>query len=246
MKIEMLPIPPKLKEFYINSGITSLYPPQIEVIKKGIFENKNMLISIPTASGKTLMAEFAMLKSIVENNGKALYIVPLKALATEKYERFSLFKKLGPINGKEITTGISTGDFNKGEELGNFDIIVVTSEKADSLIRNKAQWIEKISIIVIDEIHLVGTPERGATLEMVIAKLRRINPKIQLVGLSATIGNPEQLAKWLKAELVVSEWRPTDLKEGVYYLNAIHFDKTTRSIEWHEDKTEALAIDIIT
>lgn len=246
MLIELLPLPRIVKDFYIESGIISLYPPQTEVVKKGLLENKNILISIPTASGKTLMAEFAMLKSIIEHGGKALYIVPLKALASEKFERFSQFNKLGPINGKEITSAISTGDFNKaGEELGNFDIIVVTSEKADSLIRNKAKWIENISVLIVDEIHLVGTPDRGATLEMAIAKLRRINPKLQIVGLSATIGNPEQLAKWLKAELVVNGWRPTDLKEGVYYLNAIHFMNSARDIDYREDETEALVIDMI-
>lgn len=246
MLIELLPLPRIVKDFYIKSGIISLYPPQTEVIKKGLLENKNLLISIPTASGKTLMAEFAMLKSIIERGGKALYIVPLKALASEKFERFSEFNKLGFINGKEITSGISTGDFNKvGEELGKFDIIVVTSEKADSLIRNKAKWIENISVLIVDEIHLVGTPDRGATLEMVIAKLRRISPKLQIVGLSATIGNPEQLAKWLKAELVVSDWRPTDLKEGVYHLNAIHFGNSERAIKYCKDETEALVVDMI-
>lgn len=247
MKITDLPIPSVLKEFYIHDKITSLYPPQADVVKKGLFDNKNMLISIPTASGKTLMAEMAMLTSIIEHHGKALYVVPLKALASEKYERFRRFEELGQFNGKTITTTISTSDFrSKGEKLGESDIIVVTSEKADSLIRNKAPWIENISIVVIDEIHLIGDRDRGATLEMVIAKLRRINPKIVFIGLSATIGNPEQLANWLKAELIVSDWRPTELKEGVFYNNEIQFEETARPVKvQNKDDVNALVMDMV-
>ena len=247
MKITDLPIPSVLKEFYIHDKITSLYPPQADVVKKGLFDNKNMLISIPTASGKTLMAEMAMLTSIIEHHGKALYVVPLKALASEKYERFRRFEELGQSNGKTITTTISTSDFrSKSEKLGESDIIVVTSEKADSLIRNKAPWLGKISIVVIDEIHLVGDPERGATLEMVIAKLRRINPKLVFIGLSATIGNPEHLATWLKAELIVSDWRPTKLDEGIFYNNEIQFENKSRPISFRtKDDSHTLVMDMV-
>lgn len=248
MNIIDLPIPSVLKEFYIHDKITLLYPPQADVVKKGLFDNKNLLISIPTASGKTLMAEMAMLTSIIDHHGKALYIVPLKALASEKYTRFRMFEhELGEFNGKRITTAQSTGDFkSKGETLAESDIIVVTSEKADSLIRNKAHWLENISIVVIDEIHLVGDQDRGATLEMVIAKLRRINPKLVFIGLSATIGNPEQLAAWLRAELIVSEWRPTQLKEGVFYNNEIQFENMSRPITVQtKDNIDALVMDMV-
>lgn len=247
MKITDLPIPSVLKEFYIHDKIISLYPPQADVVTKGLFNNINLLISIPTASGKTLMAELAMLTAILEHHGKALYIVPLKALASEKHERFCRFEELGPFNGKTLTTAISTSDFrSKGEKLAESDIIVVTSEKADSLIRNKAPWIENISVVVIDELHLIGDKDRGATLEMVIAKLRRINPKIRFIGLSATIGNPEHLATWLKAELIVSEWRPIKLKEGVFYDNEILFDETTRLVRVkNKDDVNALVIDMV-
>jgi helicase len=247
IKIIDLPIPSVLKEFYIRDKITSLYPPQADVVNKGLFDNKNLLISIPTASGKTLMAEMAMLTSIIDHHGKALYIVPLKALASEKYDRFCKFEELGQFDGKKITTAQSTGDFkSKGETLAESDIIVVTSEKADSLIRNKAPWIESISIVIIDEIHLVGDRDRGATLEMVIAKLRRLNPKLIFIGLSATIGNPEQLAAWLKAELIVSEWRPTQLKEGVFYNNEIQFENMSRPITVQtKDNIDALVMDMV-
>lgn len=212
--LESLPIPEDLVGQYYARGIRTLYPPQAACIERGLFEGKNLLISIPTASGKTLVAEMAMHHQI-RSGGKCLYIVPLRALASEKYEEFS---------GKGVRIGIATGDFDRKDEiLGRSDIIVATSEKVDSLLRNRAGWIEKVSLVVIDEIHLIGDESRGATLEMVITTMRKRKPAIQVIGLSATIGNPNELAKWLNAELIESDWRPVDLREGVYFRGAIRF-----------------------
>ncbi len=250
MKINNLQLTDFIIQFYHNSGITELYPPQADAIKAGLLEGKNVVAAIPTASGKTLLAEFAMLKSILneEKPGKALYIVPLRALASEKYDRFRTFESIRKDNGRGISTGIATGDFDaRGDWLGNFDIIVTTSEKADSLLRNKTQWLEQITVIIADEIHLIDSPDRGPTLEIVIAKLRQINPHMQIIALSATIGNANEIAKWLNANLVVSSWRPTELKEGVFFGNAITFaNRTQRAIkEFHKDSAISLVADTI-
>jgi helicase len=221
MKIDTLPIPKALRDSYCALGISELYPPQAECIEAGLFDRKNILAAIPTASGKTLIAEMAMQKDIADG-GKCLYIVPLKALASEKYDDFS---------GKGVSVGIATGDPDqKDEYLGRYDIIVATSEKTDSLLRNKAEWLKRVSLLVVDEIHLIGDETRGATLEMVIAKMRYQNPDMQVIGLSATMGNPEELAKWLDAALITSEWRPVDLREGVYYQGKIRFGNSEREV----------------
>ena len=113
-------------------GIHKLFPPQEEAVNKGLFSRKNMVIAIPTASGKTLIAELAMVKDVIEG-GKCLYTAPLRALASEKYEEFRKWEKIG------LKIGISIGDFESTDEwLGKKDIIVTTSEKADSLLRNGA------------------------------------------------------------------------------------------------------------
>ena len=222
MNIEELPISGRLKEYYKKSGISELYPPQAECIRKGMLNQKNLLVAIPTASGKTLVAEMAMHHHIGES-GKCLYIVPLKALASEKFEEFSR---------KNVRVGISTGDFDRRDEsLGKNDIIVATSEKVDSLIRNNAPWLKDISLLVVDEVHLIDSPDRGATLEMVITKMRYRNPGMQLIALSATIGNPGVLARWMDAELITSEWRPVDLRQGVYYNGKIRFHEVCRTVE---------------
>ena len=101
----------------------------------------------------------------------------------------------------------------------------------DSLLRNGARWIPGITLVVVDEVHLINSRDRGPTLEMVIAKMRSKNPGMQLIGLSATIGNPKMLAGWLDAELVTSSWRPVDLRQGVFYDNKIQFEEGTRPIK---------------
>ncbi|PWR71074.1 ATP-dependent DNA helicase [Methanospirillum stamsii] len=222
MDIQSLPLPEPFIRACKNKGITSLYPPQAECVHNGLLEGKNLLISIPTASGKTLLAEMAMW-SRIGAGGKCLYIVPLRALAAEKYDEFS---KKGVIR-----VGIATGDFDRTDSyLGDNDIIVATSEKTDSLLRNKTPWLSRITCIILDEVHLIGSENRGATLEMVITKLRYTNPGLQVIGLSATIGNPGQLAEWLDAKLVTSSWRPVDLKQGVYYDGKIRFAGSERPV----------------
>ena len=227
MKIAELDIPQPLKDFYINSGIKELYPPQAEAVKKGFLDGKSLLAAIPTASGKTLLAEMAMLKSIAEG-GKAIYIVPLRALASEKYERFMELSKL-EIKKGGVKVGIATGDYDsKDEWLGDRDIIVATSEKTDSLLRNGSSWLSNLTVVVADEVHLIDSANRGPTLEVTLAKLMKLNPSIQVLALSATIGNARELSGWLKAELVVSDWRPTQLKEGVFFGRAIKFPNEKR------------------
>ncbi|MFZ1897647.1 ATP-dependent DNA helicase [Methanoregula sp.] len=221
MQIQDLAIPYTLKQQYLGLGILELYPPQVTCIEKGLLDGKNLLVAIPTASGKTLIAEMAMHRHIAAG-GKCLYIVPLKALASEKYDEFG---------NKGVRVGISTGDLDRRDDaLGKNDIIVATSEKVDSLLRNGARWIPEITLVVVDEVHLIDSPDRGPTLEMVIAKMRSRNPGMQLIGLSATIGNPKMLAGWLDAELVTSTWRPVDLRQGVFYDNRIQFEEGTRPV----------------
>ena len=105
------------------------------------------------------------------------------------------------------------------------NIIVLTTEKADSLVRHKVDWITDIGIIVVDEVHLINDPSRGPTLEMILAKLIQMLDT-QIVALSATISNADDIAKWLNAELVKSTWRPVPLSEGVYLDGTIDFENT--------------------
>jgi helicase len=203
-------LPEKIARFYTQPDFKELYPPQAEALDCGLLNGASMVVATPTASGKTLLAEFAMLNSI-DKGGKCLYIVPLKALASEKFDRFSLFAASG------VRVGISTGDYDvRDDNLGRNDIIVTTSEKADSLLRNSVAWMQGLSVVVADEIHLLDSVDRGPTLEVTLTKLKRLNPTAQILALSATVSNADEIAAWLDAQLIRSDWRPVVLHEGLY------------------------------
>jgi helicase len=230
-------VPEWLPEHLQAKGIESLYPPQTEAVEAGVTEGENLVASIPTASGKTLIAELAMLASVARG-GTALYIVPLRALASEKHAEFEQFEQYG------LDIGVSTGNYeSEGGWLAGKDIIVATSEKVDSLVRNGAPWLDDLTCVVADEVHLVDDSERGPTLEVTLAKLRRITADLQTVALSATIGNAGELAEWLDAELLDSEWRPIDLKKGVHYGQALHLeDGSQRQLRVRDGEKATAAI----
>ena len=219
-------VPEWLPEHLREGGVEELYPPQAQAVEAGVTEGESVVASVPTASGKTLVAEMAMLSGIGSSDrsppgrrGKALYIVPLRALASEKHEEFQAFEEYG------VNVGVSTGNFeSEGRWLADQDVVVATSEKVDSLVRNGAPWIDDLTTVVADEVHLVDDDQRGPTLEVTLAKLRRVNPDLQVVALSATIGNADEIADWLDAELVQSTWRPIQLRKGVHYGQALHLD----------------------
>ena len=210
-------LPAELYEI-LEKEITKLRPAQEKSVKKGLLEGRNLLVCTPTASGKTLIAELAALKSIIEGRGKSVYIVPLKALASEKYRDFK--RKYGKI----AKIALSIGDIDSSDPyLAEYDLIVTTSEKLDSLIRHHAPWLSGIATVVVDEIHLLNDTERGPTLEILLTILKQLLKNAQFIGLSATIGNAEELAEWLQADLIVDDWRPVKLHKGIYFDGKVEF-----------------------
>ncbi len=224
MKIEELPLHDSVKQVLTSLGITELYPPQQEAVLAGALEGKNLVLASPTASGKTLIAEMCALKHVLERDGKVLYLSPLRALASEKFEEFQKYANILKANGRRVSVGVSTGDYDNSDPwMGKHDIIITTNEKADSLLRHRAKWVRDVSLVIADEVHLLNDSSRGPTLEVVLARLMQLNPDIQLVVLSATIKNVEEVAEWLKAIPVTTDWRPVTLREGVILHDEVHF-----------------------
>jgi len=222
--IEDLDVHPSVKEILLKEGIKELFPPQAEAVKAGVLEGINLVLASPTASGKTLIAELCALKHVLENDGKVLYLTPLRALANEKYEEFKKYTVIRKPDGRSIGVGISTGDYDSSDPwLGKYDIIVTTNEKCDSLLRHRAPWISEVSLVIVDEVHLINDVERGPTLEVVLARLSQVNPGIQILALSATIRNVDEISEWLNAKTVTTDWRPVKLREGILYNGEIQF-----------------------
>jgi len=162
-----------------------------------------------TGAGKTLVAEVTAVNRILDEGIKAVYIVPLKALANEKYEQFKVWKRLG------IRVALTTGDYDSADPwLDKYDLIISSYEKYDSLLRHEAEWIKDVGLLVIDEIHYMSNQTRSLAIESVVSEMRFISDP-QLIALSATIGNPREVAEWLKAELVCDPWRPVPLVKGI-------------------------------
>lgn len=247
MKTAELNIPQQVKDIIIERGIEELYPPQTDAVNTGVLDGKNLVLASPTASGKTLIAEMCALKQVLENDGKVLYLTPLRALTWEKFEEFQVYTKLTKSDGKKIRVGVSSGDMdNSSPWLQAYDIIICTNEKCDSLLRHRSSWMDNVSLVIADEVHLIGS-DRGPTLEISLARLRQMTPDIQILALSATIRNAHEIAEWLGAESVTTDWRPVILKEGVNLGNHIMF-KNGENIpinRLHKDNASNLALNAL-
>ncbi|MDP3989674.1 MAG: DEAD/DEAH box helicase [archaeon] len=214
MNISELSLPQYFKDHYAKYSF--LNPIQEKAVNAGLLNQKSLLICAPTASGKTFVASMAIANT--HGTGKAIYLVPLKALANEKYKEY---RKL--LEKSEYKVNMATGDVDSDSpHLSQYDLLILTTEKLDSLLRHKTPWIKDVKLVVVDEIHLLNDPTRGPTLEILLTLLKTMI-KPQIIGLSATIGNPKELADWLEAELVQDSWRPVELKQGIYDGNKTEF-----------------------
>ena len=214
--VSELDLPRPARDLLAAEGYERLYPPQAAAVKAGLLGGGSVLVSAPTASGKTLVAMLSMMAHLSAGRpGKIVYLSPLRALASEK---FAEFKKIGGIRlgGKKAQVKVSTGETGGGSRLGDGDIIVLTNERMDALMRQGPEWTSRIGMVVADEVHLISDPARGPTLEMVLTKMGLLDDRPQVVGLSATMTNAAEIAEWLGARLVGSDWRPVRLREGVF------------------------------
>ncbi len=213
--VSSLDLPSRFTKFLTQDwGIQQLHPPQAEAAPS-ILAGDNTLVAIPTASGKSLLAYMGMVKRISEGHSrsKAIYIVPLKALAMEKYEDLSAI-----AGAMGWSVGLGIGDATaEAKNIDDCNILVCTSEKLDSLLRHRAELVSDVCCVVADEFHLMNDGTRGPTLEINLTRLRHIKPDAQIIALSATVGNSPDLASWLDATLIQSDWRPVALEYATFH-----------------------------
>ena len=220
-------------------NVERLYPTQEEALRVGILEGESVVISAPTASGKTLAAMLAAAAALENGRGRVVYTCPLKSIAMEKYREFSVFERLG------FNVKVSIGDYERG--MPEAPIIITTYEKLDSTIRSKPGLASSIGLLIVDEIHYVGDPKRGPILESLLAKIKVLGQRPQIVALSATTPNAGEIAEWLGAKLVKVNWRPVPLYEGVYGDGVISFyrDGREEGIKEVKEVTGSRVIDVI-
>jgi helicase len=230
MEIRELDLPLPYIQRLEQLGYTTLYPPQELAVEKGLLSDINMVLAIPTASGKTLIALFALIKAL-QRGHKCVYIVPLKALAEEKFRE---------IRELDINVTLTTGDYDSTDYyLNQYDVIVTTSEKCDSLLRHDPEFFHDVQLIIADEVHLLDDPGRGPTLEMILSKMKHK----RILALSATISNAGDIADWLQGELIESDWRPVPLRSGVFYEDIIAFEDGEEIALSRGDPCVILALD---
>ncbi len=211
--LEDINVPDKLKDVYKEDGINKLLPVQTLSVREGLLEDENLLVAAATASGKTLVGELAGVSRVLKKGEKFLFLVPLVALANQKYEEFK--EKYEPL-GLDISLRVGISRLEKREMVRSLDsdIIIGTYEGFDFLLRS-GRRIEDVGTIAIDEIHMLNEVGRGPRLDGLISRLRCAYPEAQFLGLSATVGNTEDLGKDLGMKPVVYEDRPVPIERHI-------------------------------
>ena len=192
-----------------------LFPPQKQVLTSGILEKQDhCFLNMATGSGKTFLAEFAI-DAVLKSGYKVIYVTPLRALASQqldKWENRFSGRRIGVFTGETIQMSKTKCSYSKAQ------ILIMTPERLDACMRNWRShwsWFPDVSLVVIDEFHMMGQPGRGPRLEGTITRMIRLNPFVRIIGLSATIPNDEELSAWLHGISFRSEWRQVPLEKRV-------------------------------
>jgi len=196
-------------------GYNNLTKIQEKALQTGMFDGRSLVISAPTNTGKTFIAELVIINaSIYRSVSKTFYLLPLKALAEEKFHDFN-----EKYHDWGLQIAISTGDRSEYDaELEYFDVIIATYEKLLTLLIRNPQLINQIGVVIFDEIQNIGDSHRGVNIELLLSMLITEGiDDLQIIALSATTPNAGEIADWLDADLVTSDSREIELREGIAY-----------------------------
>ncbi|MHA1739905.1 MAG: DEAD/DEAH box helicase [Candidatus Heimdallarchaeota archaeon] len=218
--IDQTPLPNRIKSILKKNGIKKLLPIQMKALKAGLLKDNDLLVVAGTSSGKTLIGEMVGLQKIFQGQ-RMVYLSPLVALTNQKYEDFK--KKYSKENIKTaIRVGMSKIDVGREARFiidtnyNNAQIITATYEAFDLLLRNgKSNVLHNIGLVIIDEVQLLSNLDRGPEIDGLIARIKNLFPKAQILALSATIGNPVELGKELGLDVILHEARPVPLERHI-------------------------------
>ena len=214
VRISDLPVRKVFRDLLLQRSDV-LLPVQSISVKNGLLQGQNQLVTSVTATGKTLIGELAGIENVLKGKGKLLYLVPLVALANQKYGQFT--DRYSSIGLKtSIRVGSARINVSKADPMSrslDVDIVVGTYEGIDYILRSGgADMLGHVGTVVVDEVHTIEEQERGHRLDGVIARLKYIAPEAQFIYLSATVAKPEIMAKQLNAKLIEYEHRPVPIE----------------------------------
>ena len=210
--LEAQGVPSAVLDVWERTCGTELLPVQERAVRAGGLAGRSLLVCSPTSSGKTFIGEMAAIHAALGGR-KVAYLVPTKALAEAKYHEFGA--RYAPLG---LRVAVATRDRRAHEReigRGEFDLIVGVPEKLRALLAERPMLAAAMGAVVADELQLLGDPERGPCLEMLLGDLVAEAAELQVVGLSAVLERADEVAAWLGAELVHSERRPVELRKGV-------------------------------
>ncbi|MDP3024491.1 MAG: DEAD/DEAH box helicase [candidate division Zixibacteria bacterium] len=215
-----------------NQGDKLLPLQSLAVTRFGLLDGESLIISAPTSSGKTFCGEMAAVSSIFKQR-KVIYLVPLKAIAEEKFADFQeKYSSLG------IKIAISTRDrreYDSDLEKGDFDLGILIYEKFNQLLLKNLDLLKNIDLLIIDELQMIGDSSRGQILELALLKVLNAGYKPQIIGLSAVLGEVEGLAAWLRCKLLLEHKRPVELLQGILYKGKFVYRKHNSQEEGEEE-----------
>ena len=220
--MKRLKIPDEFKQVILDEKNQYLLPVQYLAIREGLLKDENLLVVSATGSGKTLVGELAGIPKALDGK-KFLFLTPLVALANQKYRDFK--KRYEPL-GLKVAIKVGMNRIKaKGElklpnsNIQDADIVVGTYEGIDFLLRSgDSDALKDLGLVLIDEIHTISDEERGLRLNGLIKRIGHIFPNTQIIGLSATIKNPQDLANDFNMKLVQYKERPVPLERHIVFV----------------------------
>lgn len=206
-------LPDTLLQIWEQQQGQFLLPVQEAAVQRyDLFEGRSLVISSPTSSGKTFVGEMAAMRATFAGK-RVLYLTPLRALAEEKFHTFSA--RYGTYGVKVVVASRDRREFDRDIEHGDFHLAVLVYEKLAQLLVRQPHLLRTVALVVVDELQMLGDPDRGPGLELSLTKLLGSSPRPQLLGLSAVLREARQVADWLEADLLFQEERPVELYRGV-------------------------------
>lgn len=214
--------------------IIELFISQRHALEK-VLEENGTVVSLPTSSGKTRVAEMVILQTLLyRSTSKVLYIAPYRSLAYEMEENFATaFKTIG-YSVSHLYGGAQFTSVDR-DEMEDARLLIATPEKAKAILRSNADVVNSIKLVVMDEGHLLGKQDREVGNEMFTEELKYIvsHNGGKFLVLSAVLPNADDMSLWLtnhQDRVIQDDWRPSSQRLGLlcYYRNQVN-------LEWKGD-----------